>query len=75
MNNAMDLKDKSLTMMFVALIIVAVVGIIGGPILFKWYAAGVQVAVYERQGVHMTRWEVFVGAKPIVRSVITEGVQ
>ena len=35
-----------------------------------WYSAGLQCAVYERQGVHMTQWEVFCGAKPIVRQLV-----
>lgn len=39
----------------------------GAFVAWVWYRAGVQVAVYERGGVHMTRWEVFMGATPAVR--------
>jgi hypothetical protein len=34
-----------------------------------WYRAKIQRDVYERQGVHMTTWEVFCGAKPVERYV------
>jgi len=29
-----------------------------------WYKAGVQSDVYQRQGIHMTQWETFIGTKP-----------
>jgi hypothetical protein len=48
----------------------AVLAIIAGIILAPmaaWYKAGVQVEVYRRQGVEMTTWEVFMGAKPVER--------
>ena len=35
----------------------------------SWYRAGLQQRVYERQGVHMTRWEVFMGVKPVERAI------
>lgn len=46
--------------------------ILASAIAYSWYLAGIQVAVYERQGVHMTRMEVFLGAEPIVRPVIIQ---
>lgn len=36
---------------------------------FCWYQASVQAAVYRRQGVEMTTWECFIGAKPAERTV------
>ena len=36
---------------------------------WKWYQASVQRDVYERQGVSMTTWEVFIGVKPIERTI------
>lgn len=36
---------------------------------WKWYQASVQCDVYERQGVSMTTWEVFIGVKPIERTI------
>lgn len=46
-------------------------GILGviAAVLFGWgwYKAGVQQGVYQRQGVQMSRWEVFLGAKPVER--------
>lgn len=34
----------------------------------SWYGASVQAAVYRRQGVEMSTWEVMCGAKPVERS-------
>jgi hypothetical protein len=34
-----------------------------------WYRSAVQAEVYHRQGVEMTTWEVFVGAKPAERTI------
>lgn len=36
-----------------------------------WYRASVQQAVWERQGVHVTTWEVLWGAKPVLTSAAT----
>ena len=47
---------------FVILLVIAI------PV-WAWYASGVQAEVYERQGIHMTQWEVFVGAKPAERTI------
>jgi hypothetical protein len=50
----------------VVLLLTAIAAIgIGG----KWYTASVQTEVYRRQGVEMTTWEVFMGAKPVERYV------
>jgi hypothetical protein len=37
---------------------------------WQWYSAGMQRDVYKRQGVEMSRWEVFIGVKPVERSII-----
>jgi hypothetical protein len=36
----------------------------------SWYRAGVQQEVWHRQGVRMTQWEVFWGAKPVERYIV-----
>jgi hypothetical protein len=38
-------------------------------ISMSWLQAAVQVDVYRRQGVEMTTFEVFMGAKPVERYV------
>jgi hypothetical protein len=38
----------------------------------EWYRAGVQADVWRRQGAEMSTWEVFLGAKPIIRGVVQE---
>ena len=48
---------------------VVVAGAVIGAPMFAWYKAGLQVEVYRRQGVEMTQWEVFMGAKPVERYV------
>lgn len=48
--------------------VIALMAIIGAP-MFAWYKAGLQQEVYRRQGVEMTQWEVFMGAKPVERYV------
>jgi hypothetical protein len=55
-----------------AAVIFFVLLLFGGAIGFSWYKAGIQQQVWERQGVHMTRWEVFVGSKPIVRQLVQD---
>ena len=42
--------------------------------VITWYKAGVQQAVYARQGIHMTRAELFWGAKPAERTITIKGV-
>lgn len=29
-----------------------------------WYRAGEQAKQYERQGIHLSQWDVFIGVKP-----------
>lgn len=36
---------------------------------WSWYLAGVQSEVYKRQGVEMSQFECFVGAKPVERTI------
>lgn len=57
-------ETKALVVMFGILGLVVALGI-----WWIWYVAGVQVEVYRRQGITMTRWEVFVGAEPAERVV------
>ena len=45
---------------------------IAGVVAWGWYRAGVQQEVYRRQGVEMSQWEVYMGAKPIERRLITK---
>ena len=35
----------------------------------RWYTSWLQQQVYERQGVKMTHWECFMGAKPVERYI------
>ncbi len=61
------------TWVFMCVCVLILTYIIVVGVLLGWYKAGVQTAVYERQGVHMTQFEVFIGAKPITRNmVVTE---
>lgn len=43
--------------------------VIVGAAAWGWYKAGIQQEVYRRQGVEMSRWEVYLGAKPVERYV------
>ncbi len=38
--------------------------IIAGSLLFSWYRAGQQVDQYQRQGIHISQWDTFIGVKP-----------
>jgi hypothetical protein len=49
------------------LLITLAVGTVG--LGWGWYKAGVQVEVYQREGIKMTQWEIFVGAKPAERTI------
>ncbi len=40
-----------------------------GASWWNWYRAVVQQEVWRRQGCEMTRWEVFMGSKPIERNM------
>ena len=51
-------------------ITIIVVGLVlGGALMWGWYRAGIQAAVYEREGIHMTQWEVFIGSRPAERTI------
>ena len=43
--------------------------IIGGATAYEWYKAGQQAALYKRQGIQMTQWEVFIGLEPAERVI------
>lgn len=40
-----------------------------GSALHAWWRASTQQAVWAREGVHLTTWEVFMGAKPAERVI------
>jgi hypothetical protein len=57
----------------VGCIVAAVIGcLIAFGVGMKWYRAGIQQEVYRRQGCEMSRWEVFMGAKPIDRQLVPQ---
>lgn len=62
---ASDSQDGCTAIMSIAFLLAVFVG--GG--CWAWYRAGVQVEVYQRQGIEMTQWEVFVGAKTAERTI------
>lgn len=44
--------------------------IVFGPLAgWRWYKAGLQTAAYQRQGIVITRWEVFCGIEPAERVI------
>lgn len=45
--------------------------VLGASLGLAWYRAGVQRAVWKREGIHLTQFEIFTGAKPATR-VISE---
>jgi hypothetical protein len=49
---------------FVLLIIGIFALIIACVIAWKWYACSIQQDVYARQHIVMSKWEIFMGAKP-----------
>ena len=64
----MDRSQKATAVAIAAFLVAFAVSCVG----WKWYRAGVQQGVYERQGVTMSRWEVFIGAQPVERYVSGE---
>jgi hypothetical protein len=40
-----------------------------GAVWWGWYKASVQAEVYRREGIEMTTWEVWTGAKPAERTI------
>ena len=59
-------KDACVVIGLSVLVVLVLLAILAG---WGWYKAGVQAEVYERQGIHMTQWEVFLGAKPAERTI------
>lgn len=35
----------------------------------SWYRAGIQREVWQREGINLTQWEIFVGARPLERNI------
>lgn len=60
----MKLSDEDVVWLGIAMVVCVV--LIGA--VSSWYGATVQAAVYRRQGVEMSTWEVMCGAKPVERS-------
>lgn len=40
-----------------------------GAVMWGWYRAGIQQHVYEREGIHMSQWEIFIGTRPLERTI------
>lgn len=55
--------------LFLASLICAVALLIGPGLAIRWYRSGMQQAVYARQGIEMTRWEIFIGCEPDERQI------
>lgn len=70
----MSRDDLFVWLLLISIGLLVLVILIGAPIM-AWYQAGVQADVYRRQGVEMTTWEVFMGAKPIERSINIKPVE
>jgi hypothetical protein len=49
--------------------LVVIVLAVVGTMCWNLYRAGVQQEVYRRQGVEMTRWEIFIGMKTAERTI------
>lgn len=50
-------------------LLLAVLAISAG---IAWYRAGVQQAVWSREGIELSRWEIMMGAEPKERVFITK---
>lgn len=64
------MSDKVADRIVFIVFLIFIATIICGAVGWKWYASGVQVEVYHREGVTITQWECFVGAKPAERVFI-----
>lgn len=60
-------KNDSLIAFIVIVLVIVMIPLACAGI--GWYRAGVQAEVYCREGIYMTQWEVFVGAKPAERTI------
>lgn len=63
----MSVDDRPGCMVLLLLGVIAVILI--GAAGWEWYRAGVQQAVYARQGIIMSQWEVFIGMEPAERVI------
>lgn len=61
----MDSTDKAIAATFILVILL----LIGGTFAAAWIGAGNQSRVWEREGIHITQWEAFMGAKPAERLI------
>jgi len=62
-------SETVFTLKLASIAVCALLGVIAANFAWSWYVAGVQQAVWERQGIHMSRWEVFIGADPAQKSI------
>lgn len=61
--------DVKLTMLVVSGLLFICAMLMTGCLAFDWYRAGQQAQVYQREGIEITQWEVFMKAKPAERSI------
>ena len=54
------MQEKKLLTLIVAL----TVGFVLTATALSWYRAGAQSRHYERQGIHLSQWDCFIGVKP-----------
>lgn len=59
-----DVKDFKSELLVSLLSLAALLAVVAGGLAISWYRAGVQVGIYQRQGIVMSQWEVFCGARP-----------
>ena len=64
MNN--DDKAGCIVNLFVLLLLAI---LILGSSFWSWYKAGIQSDLWKREGIEITQWEVFLGAKPAQRLI------
>ena len=57
----------------IMLVLFIVIGIPALAASVQWYKAGVQADVYRREGIEMSQWDVFMGAKPAERAIQIKG--
>lgn len=63
------IRENAGPLLLVGLMVLAVLAFAALMVAVEWYRAGLQAGVYQRQGVEMTTWEVFMGAKPAERTI------
>lgn len=60
------LEEEMRMAIFLTALVVSIAGVmLGITWTIDYYQSGIKAAVWKRQGIHLTQWEVFMGAKPI----------